>query len=456
MKKLILFLSFIIGMMMNAQVSQTQVFATTEEIGFVSDNGGGTYTVSGPGAGDDGFLAIYDENNSQWEFKNFPPRTDLGSVHNATVATAYTINGVTVATGLVANSATDSWDAIRRYAAGATSYSHEVILYGADIKLFHPAEGRLYAWVGVAAGGSVWNLGQGNYFVEINPQDLSLKWAYTLQNNLYPALYDPLISTAKVYRYAVQALPNGNIAVHVIDANGIDELWEFDPTTGQKIGVIDDSYTDYDRNGTAELQYRFHRWKVVDGVLYHEFWQDPAAYPDDQQIGHWEKLEVPGYTPGGSTAWDPANLQVTAVSDFGQWDSFGYLPKDFWIDSEGKMRFEGVHLSENLALYKVERMYVNISDNMDEWVAPTGERMVMTRHSLIRVTYNEMFTSHIQVAAGNNVTDARNNEVYANGGWESIYGEGTVERSLLIIAPCHKLVALLIAPGGLFRQGFTT
>ena len=434
MKKIILFLTLATGLTINGQVMVDTVFTTTEEISFVSDDGGGTYTVSGPGAGSDGFLAIYDEGADSWEYKNFPPRTDLGSVHDADVNTAYTLgNGVTIASGLVANSTTSSWGAIRRYDVGSSSFSNEVTTYNAAIGILPPINGEVYAtvWINQGSGGYAWNLSNGSYLVKINPQDLSLEWSYAFSGGYDIASSDVLISTAKVYRNAIQALPNGNIAVTVGNSNGY-ELWEFNPTTGQKIGVIDDSYTDYDRDGTEELQYRFHRWKVVDGVLYHEFWNDPSAYPDDQNVGHWEKLEVPGYTPDGGSGqtaggptWSPAQLQVTAVSDFNIHDSFGYLPKDFWVDSEGKVRWEGVHLSENLALYKVERMYANISDVMDEWVAPTGERMVMTRHSLIRVTYNEMFSSHIQVAVGNNVTEAHNNEVYT-GGWKPVYGEGTV------------------------------
>ena len=435
MKKLIFILSFIIGMMMNAQVVQNQVFSTTEEISFVSDNGNGTYTVSGPGAGDDGFLAIYDEGANSWEVKNFPAKTNVGSVHNAEVLNAVSIGGYTYSTGKVANSATDSWGVIRKYPQGNSNYSAEKMIKNASMRLYRSG-GNLYGIVGIYTNtdlmNSGWNLhGVGQYLVKFNQQDLSLDWSYRVCSTWNSGEWridatDNLISTNVAYRYAIQELPNGNIAVTVHRASGMEhELWEFDPNTGQKIGVIDDSYTDYDRNGTAEMQYRFHRWKVVDGVLYHEFWQDPNN-SQDAQIGHWEKLEVPGYTPGDSIPWDPTQLVVTAVSDFDIHDSFGYLPKDFWVDSEGKMRWEGVHLSENLALYKIERMSASLSDIMDEWVTQNGDRMVMTRYSLIRVTYNEMFTSHIQVAAGSNVTEARNDEVYANGEWKSVNGEGTV------------------------------
>ena len=124
MKKLILFLSFVIGMIANAQVSQTQVFATSEEISFVSDNGNGTYTVSGPGAGNDGFLAIYDENNSQWEVKNFPPRNDLGSVHEAYTHITYTLqDGSSFAVGKIASSSSSDWYGVRKYNANSQTYS---------------------------------------------------------------------------------------------------------------------------------------------------------------------------------------------------------------------------------------------------------------------------------------------------------------------------------------------
>jgi len=440
-------LAFITGMVVNAQVSQTQVFATTEEIHFVSDDGGGMYTVSGPGAGDDGFLAIYDENmppNSRWEVKDFPPRSDLGSVHEAYTHIAYTLqDGSSFAVGKIASSSGSDWYGVRKYNANSQIYSHEKVVKDVAGIFLYRGNNDIYLVIGKTSTtdllNSGWNMqGEGWFIGKLNPQDLSLEWSYRLGNSWntdWQLVYiDPLISTNKAYRYAVQQLPNGNIAVTVVrllsgqTPDREYQLWEFDPATGQKLGVIDDSYTDYDRNGTTEMQYRFHRWKIIDGVLFHEFWNDPNN-SQDAQIGHWEKLEIPGYTPGtsGHTAgWTSANLQVTAVSDWETYDSFGYLPKDFWIDSEGKMRFEGVHLSENLALYKVERMSANISDNMDEWVAPTGERMVMTRHSLIRVTYNEMFTSHIQTAAGNNTTEARNDEIYANGEWKSVHGEGTI------------------------------
>ena len=59
MKKFIFFLGFITGMVAYSQVGVDTIFHdSTKEFTFVSDNGNGTYTVSGPGAGSDGFLAI--------------------------------------------------------------------------------------------------------------------------------------------------------------------------------------------------------------------------------------------------------------------------------------------------------------------------------------------------------------------------------------------------------------
>ena len=380
MKKFIFFLAFITGMVANSQVGVDTIFHdSTKEFTFVSDDGGGKYTVSGPGSGNDGFLAIYDENmppNSRWEVKDFPPRTDLGSVHEARLYHAYTLSsGTTIAYGIVANNSSTSWDAIRRYENGVSSYSQELIVQ-ANVTIFPPIGDGLYARVFLGNNGNAWNLTPGEYLVKIDPQDLSSpEWIYQLPQDHVIEINDILISTAKVYRYAVQLLPNGNIAVHVVHGGDwVDELWEFDPTTGQKLGAIDDSYTDYDRDGVAEMQYRFHRWKVVNGVLYHEFWQDPAAYPDDQQIGHWEKLEVPGYTPGGSTTWDPANLQVTAVSDWETYDSFGMVFSDFSVESDGTLKSGGYKLSPKLEPTTGEDIFYGWSGSIrDSWVRPNGD-----------------------------------------------------------------------------------
>ena len=442
MKKTIFLLSFIIGMMVNAQVVQNQVFSTTEEIHFVSDDGGGMYTVSGPGAGDDGFLAIYDEGANSWEVKNFPAKMNLGTVHNAEVDFAYTLSvGTTIAKGIVANNSSTSWHAIRKYQSGVSSHSQEEIIQ-ANIKIFPPVDGNLYARVWVNNGGYAWSLGAGNYFVKINTQNLSLDWVYSIPQGYLIEVDDNLISTAKVYRYAVQSLPNGNIAVHVVHNVGgdwIDELWEFDPATGQKLGVIDDSNTDYDRNGTPELQYRFHRWKVVDGVLFHEFWQDPAAYPDDQNVGHWEKLEVPGWDSGTSNitsggGWDSADLQVTAVSDWQSFDSFGSKFVDFSVENDGSIKYGGYKLSPKLEPTTGENIFYGWSgapDIRDRWVRPNGDLMAMTLHGLYRFSGQQYTAQPGLNASGTGVVEAHENELYEDGAWISIAGEGALVLSSL-------------------------
>ena len=437
MKKILFFLAFITGMVMKSQVVVDTVFTTTEEISFVSDNGNGTYTVSGPGAGSDGFLAIYDEGSQSWEYKNFPAKMNLGSVHNAEVLNAVSIGGYTYSTGKVANSATNSWKVVRKYTPGDSNYSIEKIIKNASVRLYK-SEGDLYGVVGIHSNtdlmNSGWNLsGIGEYLVKFDQQDLSLEWSYQVCSSWNNGEWrvnatDNLISTNVAYRYAIQPLPNGNIAVTVHRASGMEhELWEFDPNTGQKLGVIDNSYTDYDRNGTEEMQYRFHRWKVVDGVLFHEFWNDPNN-SQDQNIGHWEKLEVPGYTPGGTTPWDPAQLQVTAVSDWGTNDSFRTPVIDFHVDADGMIHWYGRSMTKKFALYKNEVDHsgaLNGLDVRDEWVSESGETMMMTPHSLVRVTYGEQFPNHIEAVAGNNVVEARNGQVYHNG-WHQRAGEATI------------------------------
>ena len=451
MKTLITLLSFIIGMMMNAQVVQNQVFSTTEEISFVSDDGGGKYTVSGPGSGSDGFLAIYDENmptNSRWEVKNFPPRTDLGSVHDAEVTNAVLIDGTTYAVGKVANSATTTWYAIRKYAENNPSYSSsERIAEDIFIKLYKNTN-ELYAVIGIYNDSDLlstgWNLpGEGMYLVKFNRQDLSLDWSYRVcstWNNTEWRIQtqDNLISTNIAYRYAIQSLPNGNIAVTVSrglsgNPGGEFQLWEFDPATGQKLGVIDDSYTDYDRDGTEGLQYQFHRWKVVDGVLFHEFWQDPNN-SQDAQVGHWEKLEVPGWTPGGSSnpstggGWDSADLVVTAVSDAGYWDTYNSILQDFHIDQYGRVVGYGRWLSPSMEAIKKEHFVVgeHISDSRDRWYRENGDLMVMGLHSLYKITIGEQYPGEILLnSSGNGVVEARNNQLYYNG-WKDVKGEGSL------------------------------
>ena len=446
MKKLITLLSFVIGMIANAQVSQTQVFTTTEEISFVSDDGGGMYTVSGPGAGDNGFLAIYDENNSSWEVKDFPPRNDLGSVHNAELSTAYTLqNGTTIAGGLVANSTTLSWGAIRSYNTGSNSFNNEIITHQAAVALF-TCEDEVYAsiWINSNSGGYAWNLGEGSYFVKINPQNLSLEWVYTLPNSYIINDLDNLISTAKSYRYAVQGLPNGNIAITVFRMRPGQtpdreyQLWEFDPNTGQKLGVIDDSYTDYDRDGVVEMQYRFHRWKVVDGVLFHEFWEDPAAYPDDQNVGHWEKLEVPDWNSGTSNitsggGWNSADLQVTAVSDWETYDSFGGTFADFSIENDGSLKSGGYKLSPKLEPTTKENIFYGWNgDTMrDYWIRSNGDLMAMTLHGLYRFSGQQYTAQPGLNASGTGVVEAHENELYEDGAWISIAGEGALVLSSL-------------------------
>ena len=447
MKKFIFFLAFITGMVMNGQVGVDTIFHdSTKEFTFVSDDGGGKYTVSGPGNGSDGFLAIYDENmptNSRWEVKDFPPKTNYGSYHNAEVESAVTINGLTFAAGLVATSNTSSWEVVRKY-SGLQS-STEKLVKDLTITLY-TANGSLYAAISVYSNSDLlntgWNLsGEGMYLVKFNKQDLSLDWSYRVcssWNNTEWRIQtqDNLIPTNKAYRYAVQQLPNGNIAVtvsRVISGNpgGEYQLWEFDPATGQKLGVIDDSYTDYDRNGTTEMQYRFHRWKVVDGVLYHEFWQDPAAYPDDQQIGHWEKLEVPGYTPGGSTAWDPANLQVTAVSDWETYDSFGMAFADFSVESDGSLKSGGYKLSSKLEPTTGEDIFYGWSGSIrDSWVRPNGDLMAMGLHGLYRFS-GQQYTAQPGLNTGAGVVEVHEDELYEDGAWVPVIGEGALVLSPL-------------------------
>ncbi len=446
MKNLIIFLSFVIGMIANAQVSQTQVFTTTEEISFVSDDGGGMYTVSGPGGGSDGFLAIYDENmptNSRWEVKNFPPDPNYGSYHNAETESAVTINGLTFAAGLVATSNTSSWEVVRKYNGPQSSV--EKLVKDLTITLY-TANGSLYAAISVYSNSDLlntgWNLpGEGMYLAKFNKQDLSLDWSYRVcstWNNTEWRIQtqDNLISTNKAYRYAVQQLPNGNIAVtvsRVISGNpGAEyQLWEFDPATGQKLGVIDDSYTDYDRNGTAEMQYRFHRWKVVDGVLFHEFWQDPNN-SQDAQVGHWEKLEVPSWTPGGSTPWDSANLQVTAVSDWSWYDTMGVVVQDFSVEADGTINAFDRYLTKNLEPISREHVNLGLNDIRDRWQRQNGELMLMTLHGLYKNTYTPQYTEQPGLnSSGVNVVEVHENELYLNGTWTSIQGEASLVLSSL-------------------------
>jgi len=449
MKKLVLFLSFAIGMIANAQVVQNQVFSTTEEISFVSDNGGGTYTVSGPGAGDNGFLAIYDENmppNSRWEVKDFPPRSDLGSVHEAYTHITYTLqDGSSFAVGKIASSSSSDWYGVRKYNANSQIYSHEKVVKDVAGIFLYRGNNDIYLVIGKTSTtdllNSGWNMqGEGWFIGKLNPQDLSLEWSYRLGNSWntdWQLVYiDPLISTNKAYRYAVQQLPNGNIAVTVVrllsgqTPDREYQLWEFNPATGQKLGVIDDSYTDYDRDGNYELQYRFHRWKVVNGVLFHEFWQDPAAYPDDQQIGHWEKLEVPGYTPsssGHTAGWTSAGLELSAMSDEGTFDSFRKVVQDFWITQNGEISFIGKAISsETFSTIKDERINYFNTDARDFWYRSNGDRMVMDSHGLYKVRYNEVYSQRITLNPnGNSVVDARDDE-YWNSEWQARYGEGTL------------------------------
>ncbi len=432
-KKIFSLLAFIAGMAMYGQVVVDTVFTTAEEIHFVSDDGGGMYTVSGPGAGNDGFLAIYDEGSDSWEYKSFPAKTNVGSVHDAQVYMAYTVGGITISYGLVANSATHGWSAVRRYGAGNSSFSHEIPVYDSDVKLF-AADPGIYARVFVGAGGDAWGLASGTYLVKINTQDLSLEWSYAFSGGYDIASNDVLISTAKVYRGAIQALPNGNIAVTVGNSNGY-ELWEFDPTTGQKIGVIDDSYTDYDRDGTEELQYQFHRWKVVDGVLFHEFWNDPNN-SQDQNVGHWEKLEVPGWAPPGSgnvnTSWDPSQLQVTAVSDWETYDSFGMVFSDFSVESDGSLKSGGYKLSSKLEPTTGEDIFYGWSGSIrDSWVRPNGDLMAMGLHGLYRFSGQQYTAQPGLNPAGTGVVEAHENELYEGGTWVPVAGEGALVLSSL-------------------------